>query len=153
MKSVEVELTPTPEGVPVGVGGVTLHRLPVITDVRGNLSVGEFERQIPFVPKRYFLVFDVPSMETRGEHAHHSCEEFLICVRGSCSVLVDDGRAKREIRLDHHSLGLNLPPMVWRVHHKYTADAMLLALASTYYEPGDYIRDYKTFLRLTRDVA
>jgi UDP-2-acetamido-3-amino-2,3-dideoxy-glucuronate N-acetyltransferase len=150
MKSVEVVPTPTPDGVPVGVGAVALHHLPVIADARGNLSVGEFERQIPFIPKRYFMVFDVPSRETRGEHAHRECHQFLICVRGECAVIVDDGRERREIVLDHLSLGLHLPPMTWGVQHRYSHEAVLMVFASHYYDAADYIRDYEEFLGLAR---
>ena len=69
------------------VRGVTTHKFPLIPDLRGSLTAGEFDQHIPFAPKRYFMVFDVPSKETRGEHAHRVCQQFLICVRGSCAVL------------------------------------------------------------------
>ena len=82
-----------------------LHQLHFVEDMRGNLSVGEYHRDIPFVPKRYFLVFDVPTPEVRGEHAHKLCHQFLICVRGSCRVLLDDGTHRREIMLDRPDLG------------------------------------------------
>ncbi len=135
-------------GARVGVGGVTFHRLPVIGDARGDLSVGEFERDIPFVPKRYFMVFDVPSEETRGEHAHRECHQFLICVRGRCSVIIDDGVRRREIVLDHLSQGLHLPPMTWGTQHRYSPDAVLIVFASHHYDAADYIRDYADFARL-----
>lgn len=136
-----------------GIGGVTLHELPLIRDMRGRLSVGEFERSVPFVPKRYFLVFDVPSREVRGEHAHKTCHQFLVCVSGSCAVLVDDGSARREVCLDTPSLGLYIPPMVWSVQYKYTQNAMLLVFASDYYDPADYIRDYAEYRRLVNASA
>jgi carbonic anhydrase/acetyltransferase-like protein (isoleucine patch superfamily) len=132
------------------VHGVTLHHFPVIQDLRGLLTVGEFDRQIPFVPRRYFLVYDVPSRESRGEHAHRSLHEFLICLRGSCAVVVDDGHHKVEIALDRPDRGLYLPPMTWRIHYKYTPDAMLLVFASHLYDPDDYIREYDTFLATVR---
>jgi acetyltransferase-like isoleucine patch superfamily enzyme/dTDP-4-dehydrorhamnose 3,5-epimerase-like enzyme len=132
----------------LGIAGVTLHDLPVIRDMRGSISVGEVERHVPFVPKRYFLVFDVPGREVRGEHAHRTCHQFLVCISGSCAVLVDDGTARREVSLDRPSLGLYLPPMVWSVQYKYTADAKLLVLASEYYDPDDYIRDYAEYRHL-----
>lgn len=137
-----------PTGTSVGVGAVTLHRLPVIGDARGDLSVGEFERDIPFVPKRYFMVFDVPSEETRGEHAHRECHQFLICVRGRCAVIVDDGVRRRELVLDHLSIGLYLPPMTWGTQYKYSKDAVLMVFASHHYEATDYIRNYDDFVRL-----
>jgi UDP-2-acetamido-3-amino-2,3-dideoxy-glucuronate N-acetyltransferase len=128
------------------VKGVTVHKFPIIPDIRGNLTVGEFEKQIPFIPKRYFMVFDVPSKETRGEHAHRELHEFLVCVRGSCAVLTDDGINRNEVLLDSPDRGIYLPPMVWRVHYKYSADAIVLVFASHYYDPADYIRDYDQFL-------
>ncbi len=130
------------------VRGVTLHSLPEIPDLRGSLSVGEFERTIPFAVKRYFLVYDVPSLETRGEHAHHECHQFLISVRGQCNVLVDDGKNREEIMLNRPSFGLYLPPMTWGIQYKYSRDAVVLVFASHYYDNADYIRDYGDFLRL-----
>ena len=105
--------------IATGVQGVTLHRLLMVEDLRGNLSVGEFPGQIPFVPQRYFIVFDVPGKDVRGEHAHKQCHQFLVCVRGSMSVVVDDGRMSEEILLDGPNIGLYVPPMVWALQYKY----------------------------------
>ena len=77
----------------------------VVKDLRGNLSVGEFETDIPFAVKRYFLVFNVPSIETRGEHAHIHCRQFLLCVRGRCSIAADDTVNRREFVLERPNLG------------------------------------------------
>lgn len=139
---------PTPSVERLGVGEVTLHRLKFVPDMRGSLSVGEFERDVPFVVKRYFLVFDVPSEKTRGEHAHRRCHQFLICVKGSCAVVADDGVARAEVLLDAPSLGLHLPPMTWGIQYKYSADAVLLVFTSDYYDAGDYIREYAEFTAL-----
>jgi UDP-2-acetamido-3-amino-2,3-dideoxy-glucuronate N-acetyltransferase len=128
------------------VQGVTLHRLPVIPDLRGNLTVGEFAKDIPFVPQRYFMVFGVPNREVRGEHAHRECHQFLICVRGSCSVVADDGERRIEVLLDAPEKGLYLPPMTWGIQYRYTSDALLLVFASHYYDAADYIRDYAQYL-------
>lgn len=129
------------------VRGVTLHRLPLITDLRGSLSAGEFPTAIPFEPKRYFIVFDVPGKDVRGEHAHRICHQFLVCVNGSVSVVVDDGQTSEEVALDERNVGLYLPPMVWGVQYRYSADAILLVFASHPYDPSDYIRNYDEFLR------
>jgi dTDP-4-dehydrorhamnose 3,5-epimerase-like enzyme len=128
------------------VSGVTVHRLPFVEDMRGNLTVGEFERSVPFAVKRYFMVFDVPSAEVRGEHAHRKCHQFLICARGSVSVVVDDGTHREEIALDAPNVGIYVPPLVWAVQYRYSRDAILLVFASEYYESADYIRDYAQFL-------
>ena len=148
----------TPAKVEVGtsatrVDGVTLHRLPQVADIRGSLTVGEFDRNIPFVAKRYFMVFDVPSVETRGEHAHRVCHQFLICVRGSCALVADDGINRQEFLLDRQDLGVHLPPMVWGIQYKYSADAVLLVFASHYYDSADYIRDYSQFRQLAGAAA
>lgn len=135
------------ESVPVS-GPAVIHQLPRISDMRGNLSVGEFERSVPFDAKRYFLVFDVPSVETRGEHAHKACHQFLVCVRGSVNVVADDGRDRQEYVLDRPEKGLHLPPMVWGIQYKYSPDAVLLVFASHYYDADDYIRDYEQFRHL-----
>ena len=135
------------------VKGVNLHHMPRIPDIRGNLTVGEFDRSIPFLTKRYFMVFDVPSVETRGEHAHRECHQFLICVRGNCSVVADDGKSRQEFLLDRPDIGIHLPPMVWGIQYKYSADAVLLVFASHYYDNADYIRDYSEFRQITAPTA
>ncbi len=134
--------------VATDVRGVTLHRLKQVKDLRGSLSVGEFARDIPFAVKRYFLVFDVPSVETRGEHAHRTCHQFLLCVRGECAVVADDGTRRQEFKLDRPDLGVHLPPLTWGVQYKYSADAVLLVFASEHYNADDYVRDYDEFLTL-----
>ena len=126
-----------------------MHHLRLVKDMRGDLSVGDFESQIPFAPKRYFLVFNVPSEKTRGEHAHRECHQFLICVKGRCSVMVDDGQQRMEVLLDNPAAGLYLPPMVWGTQYKYSQDAILLVFASHSYDPADYVRDYTEFMTLT----
>ena len=88
----------------------------------------------------------------RGEHAHREQSQFLVCVKGACSVAVDDGAKREEIRLDRPNLGLLLPPMVWGTQYKYSADAVLLVLASGCYDAEDYIRDYDDFCDLIGNI-
>lgn len=130
------------------VQGVTVRRMKNVKDLRGNLSVGEFPADIPFEVKRYFLVYGVPSMETRGEHAHRACHQFLICVHGSCSVVADDGHTRQEFKLDRPEIGIHLPPLTWGTQYKYSPDAVLLVFASEHYDAMDYIRDYEQFTQL-----
>jgi len=132
------------------VRGVTLHRLPYVHDLRGNLSFGEIGDQLPFEVKRYFLVYSVASKEIRGEHAHRSLHQFLICVHGRCHVVADDGANRQEFVLDNPTIGIHLPPMVWGIQYKYSEDAVLLVLASDKYDPASYIRDYSEFLDLVK---
>ncbi len=132
-----------------GTAGFSLHSLKVIRDHRGNLSVGETAGEIPFVPKRFFTIFDVPAGATRGEHAHRHCHEFLVCVAGSCDVIVDDGRSRRRISLASADTGLHLAPMTWRTMDNFSPGAVLLVLCSEPYDESDYIRHYEEFVELT----
>jgi len=136
------------EAIETSVGGATLYSLPQFRDARGSLSVGEFPNAVPFEVARYFMVFDVPSAEIRGEHAHKACHQFLIAAHGSISVVADDGRNREEFMLDSPAKGLHLAPWTWGVQYKYSSDAVLLVFASRRYEADDYIRDYDQFLKL-----
>jgi carbonic anhydrase/acetyltransferase-like protein (isoleucine patch superfamily) len=129
------------------VDGVTLDRVRLIKDLRGNLCARQVDASLPFVPLRYFVVSDVPSQKVRGEHAHRKCKQFLVCLRGSVSVVVDDAQHRQEFLLDSPELGLYVPPLVWAIQYKYSADATMLVLASEPYDSADYIRDYDVFLR------
>jgi acetyltransferase-like isoleucine patch superfamily enzyme len=131
--------------------GVGIYKMPLVTDMRGNLSVGEFENHLPFAPKRYFLVFDVPSKEVRGEHAHKTLHEFLVCVHGSCSLVVDDGSNRQELVLDRPDIGVHIQPMTWITQYHYTQDAVLLVLASDVYKSDDYIRDYDQYIEALKE--
>jgi len=144
---VQVE-TDTPCVYKTGVSGVNRHHFSVASDIRGSLIAGEFEKFIPFHVKRYFLVFDVPSIETRGQHAHYECHQFLTCVKGSCVVVADDGENREEFLLENPNTGLYLPPMTWGIQYKYSDDCVLLVFASHHYDNSDYIRDYSIFLNL-----
>lgn len=135
---------------PSRVNGVKLHRFSRFSDIRGSLSVGEFKRDLPFEPKRFFLVFDVPTQETRGEHAHKRCHQFLICTKGSVRVLADDGERRDEFLLDAPEVGLHLPPMIWGTQYQYSRDAVLLVFASEPYDSEEYVRDYDEFMRMTK---
>lgn len=132
---------------PSRVPTVQLYELPHILDMRGSLSVAEVGDQLPFEPKRYFVVFDVPTAEVRGEHAHRTLQEFLVCIKGSVRLAVDDGQHRDEFVLDRPNLAVHVMPMTWITQYNYTPDGTLLVLASDVYDPADYIRDYDEFLR------
>jgi UDP-2-acetamido-3-amino-2,3-dideoxy-glucuronate N-acetyltransferase len=132
------------------VKGVRRIVLPQNIDIRGTLCVGELKQFLPFECKRFFMVYNVPSVETRGEHAHRECHQFLICVTGSVTVLVDDGFSRESFDLSSKDVGLYIPPMVWGVQYKYSSDSVLLVLASHNYDKSDYIRNYNEFIKLTR---
>jgi acetyltransferase-like isoleucine patch superfamily enzyme len=136
------------QDVPCPVKGVAIINLPTFEDMRGRLTVGERDRHIPFTVERWFLVYGVPSKDVRGEHAHKALHQFLVCTHGTCSVMVDDGRNRADIVLDRPDIGIHLPPMVWGAQYNFSPEAVLLVMASAFYDPGDYIRDYDEFLAL-----
>ena len=144
---VQSEASPVVKGPLKNVTEVMIYDMPVITDLRGTISAGEIEANLPFQPQRYFVVFDVPGKEVRGEHAHKQCHQVLVCLRGHVSVMVDNGRERQEILLNSPSLGLHVPPMIWAVQYKYSEDALLLVIASQKYDSNDYIRSYDHFLQ------
>lgn len=148
------DAAPSPAGPqPSRVRGVTLHTLHQALDMRGTLTVAEFGQDIPFAAQRCFLVHDVPSVEVRGEHAHHRCAQFLVAAKGSLRVIADDGAQREEFTLDDPRTGLLLPPLTWGIQYHYSHDAVLLVLASHHYDPADYIRDYDEFLAIARKTA
>ena len=138
----------SPRVIDSAVRGVRLHVLREVKDARGDLCVAEVGADLPFAVQRSFLIYNVPSAELRGAHAHHRCHQFLMAVKGSIHVTADDGARREEFVLDRPNLGLHLPPMVWGVQHRYSADAVLLVLASDRYDAADYIRDYAEFTLL-----
>ncbi len=131
----------------LAVPGVHVQRFATFADMRGTLTAGELPSEdVPFVPKRWFMVYDVPSREVRGEHAHRICHQFLVCVSGSVGVVVDDGQCRGEVLLDDLTLGIYIPPLVWGSQFRYQPGSVLLVLASHPYDPDDYIREYDLFL-------
>jgi UDP-2-acetamido-3-amino-2,3-dideoxy-glucuronate N-acetyltransferase len=132
------------------VANATLRRIPRIADLRGALTFGEIGAHLPFEPKRFFAIYDVPGREVRGEHAHRELQQFLICLKGSCVVVLDDGRERDEVVLATPEIGLYIPPMVWGIQYLYSPDALMLVLASDVYRASDYIRDYDEFIGLVR---
>jgi UDP-2-acetamido-3-amino-2,3-dideoxy-glucuronate N-acetyltransferase len=145
-----LDLPPAAGPTATRVQGVVMYRLPLVHDLRGMLSFGEVGRPVPFEVKRYFLVFDVATEQVRGEHAHRTLHQFLVCVHGRCAIVADDGTNRQEFLLDSPQIGIHIPPMTWAVQYKYSADGVLMALASDIYDPADYIRDYAEFLALRK---
>ena len=135
-----------PTQIHLQVGGCMLHLMRKVDDARGSLTVGEAPTQLPFAPQRYFIVFNVPSDSLRGAHAHRLCQQFLVCVRGSCQILLDDGKQRCELTLDTPDVGVFVPELIWGTQHQYSSDAALMVLASRTYEPEDYIHTYDEFV-------
>ena len=117
-------------------------------DERGNLVVVEGESDIPFDIKRVFYIYGSDSEVVRGQHANRESEFVLINVSGTSTVRVDDGKTQTVYYLDRPHIGIYLPRMVWKDMYDFSPDSVLLCLASTKYDPDEYIRDYDTFLSL-----
>lgn len=149
---IEPAPAPTPGDIYVSrVRGVRLSRLTRASDLRGSLTAITFADEVPFVPARAFTVFDVPSRDVRGMHAHHVCAQLLVCVAGSMVCVADDGVEREQFTLDDPAIALYLPPMTWGTQYRYSADAVLLVLASHPYDSSDYIKDYDEFLAAARE--
>lgn len=129
-------------------GGARLFRLHQADDLRGSLAAIEFAKDLPFLPQRFFTVFDVPSAHVRGEHAHRTCSQVLVCLAGSVSALVDDGDRRDEVQLNDPRVALYIPAMVWGSQFRFSADAVLGVFASRPYDSEDYIREYDDYLAL-----
>ena len=134
----------------LGVRGASLVRLHSVVDSRGELVVGELGRGLPFSPRRLFAISRVPGKDIRGEHAHRELRQMLVCLAGSVLAEVDDGERRRAVLLDSPRVGLAVEPMVWGAQSQYSADAVLLVIASREYDPADYIREYDAFLAAVR---
>lgn len=126
--------------------GAVVYEIPHFEDERGALGVLEIARELPFECQRIFYTYTVPEGSVRGEHAHKTCEQFLIAIRGELHVAVDDGSVRDEIVLDTPARGLHLPSGCWGEQFSHSPDCILLVLASRPYENADYIRNYSDYL-------
>lgn len=135
-----------PDPDALGIAGTRLVKQRTIVERRGRLTVGQTGDGLPFLPRRYFVISEVPEMDIRGEHAHRRLHQFLVCLAGSVIVDVDDGARRATVVLDSPEAGVHIPPMVWASQHDYTRDAVLLVMASAEYDAADYIRDHAEFL-------
>lgn len=123
--------------------------LPKISDPRGNLSVIEELKDIPFKIERTYWIYDVPGGESRGGHAYKENQEFIVALSGSFDVVLDDGIEKRSFSLNRSYNGLFVPKGYWREMTNFSTNSLALVLSSTRYDANDYIRDYDVFLKYT----
>lgn len=121
-------------------------QLSKISDPRGNLSVIEELKDIPFKIERTYWIYDVPGGESRGGHAYRENQEFIVALSGSFDVVLDDGKEKKVFSLNRSYNGLYVPKGMWRVMENFSTNSLALVLSSTKYDVNDYIRDYQQFL-------
>lgn len=117
-----------------------------IIDPRGNLTVAEGCKDVPFDVKRVYWVYDVPAGENRGGHAHKKCQEFIIALSGSFHVTLDNGLEQVTVLLNHPYQGLFVDTSTWRTLDDFSSGAVCLVLASETFDEADYIREYDAFL-------
>lgn len=122
--------------------------LPKILDRRGNLSIIEELKNIPFKIERVFWIYDVPGGESRGGHAYYESEEFIVALSGSFDITINDGKETKTYSLNRSYYGLYIPKMVWREFSNFSTNSVALVLSSTKYDEQDYIRDFDVYKRL-----
>lgn len=122
------------------------------SDRKGNISVIENNKELPFEVQRIFYLYDIPGGESRGAHAHKECHQFLVAASGSFEVILNDGKVERTIYLNQPYKGLHIPPGVWASEVNFSSGAICLVLASHKYDESDYIRSYNEFLRYRNEV-
>jgi hypothetical protein len=121
--------------------------LPKITDPRGNLTVVEQLKEVPFEIKRVYWTYDVPGGERRGGHAHKNLQQLIVALGGSFHVTLDNGKEKETYLLNHPYQGLLIPTMTWRTLEDFSSGAVCMVLTSDFYDEDDYIREYDDFLK------
>lgn len=115
---------------------------------RGNLYVGTGGKNIPFEIQRFYVIRDVPPGETRGTHAHRTCEQAVFALNGSFDILIDDGKEERTVHMDSPTTGVRLPPKTWHSLSNFSPDCVALVLSSEPYRAEEYIHDYEEFKRI-----
>ena len=120
-------------------------------DKRGQLISMEEFKDIPFRIKRVYYMYDTETGMVRGKHAHKNLEQILVCIHGSCKVLMDNGHEKKVIPLERPYEGLYVANNIWREMFDFSSDAVLLVFASELYDEDDYIRDYDEFLKFVEE--
>lgn len=122
-------------------------QLPKYLDERGNLSVIEELKEVPFKIARAYWIYDVPGGEARGGHAYKENQEFIVAMSGSFDVHLDNGKEKQTFHMNRSFYGLYVPKGLWREMDNFSTNSLALVLSSTSYEVSDYIRDYDEFIR------
>lgn len=126
---------------------VKIIKFKIMGDERGSLIALEENCNVPFDVKRVYYIFDTKEGVRRGYHAHKNLKQLAVCVRGSCTFLLDDGHAQEHVKLSSPTQGLLIEGLVWREMYDFSPDCVLMVLADAYFDENDYIRDYGHFLK------
>lgn len=119
-------------------------------DERGDLVSLEQNKNIPFEIKRVYYLVNTAQGMSRGYHAHKKLKQILVCIKGSCEIILDDSLNRERVVLNNFFKGIYIDSLIWREMHHFSDDCVLLVVASEHYDESDYIRDYNQFLRLAR---
>ncbi len=130
---------------------IKMYHFPPHGDDRGQLVAIEAMRDLPFEVKRVYYIYDTLPGVRRGFHAHKCLQQILVCVNGSCKIHLDDGTDTAEVVLDKPYEGLYIANNMWREMYDFTPGAVLLVLASEYYDEADYIRNYADFIKMVKE--
>ncbi len=130
---------------PLSVSGAALWPLKRAKDERGSLVFANFDDKLPFLPRRFFVLYNIADGAVRGNHAHRKCEQFIIPVQGLCDVTIDDGTDRETVKLTGPDMGLYLPAGIWTILDNFSQGASVLVLASHFYDEYDYIPAYEDF--------
>lgn len=131
----------------ISVHDCSIVELPIVHNESGNISVLENQKNIPFDIKRVYYLYDVPMGAERGGHAHYELQQYVVAASGSFTFVLDDGKEKKEIFLNHPNKALNIKPGIWREMKDFSSGSVCLVLANMEYTEQDYIRNYEEFLK------
>jgi dTDP-4-dehydrorhamnose 3,5-epimerase-like enzyme len=131
---------------PSSVYDCSIIELPVNHREKGNLTVVENSKNIPFDVRRVYYLYDVPAGEARGGHAHRELRQLIVAASGSFNVVLFDGKVKRTVTLNRPFYGLLVVPGIWRELNDFSSGSVCLVLASHLYDENDYIREYHNFV-------
>lgn len=141
-------ITPTP------INGETIRTITFQPkgDAKGWLIALQAGEQVPFAIQRIYYIYATDAGVRRGRHAHRRLRQMAICVAGSCRFIMDDGFKRQVITLDKNTEGLLIEPMIWHEMEAFSANCVLLVLASDRYDETEYIRNYEEFVALARGL-
>jgi len=126
----------------------------IIDDRDGNLCVIEECRDIPFKIRRVYFINHLENhISARGQHAHKTLQQVIFCIQGSFTLKLDDGTTQQDIIMDRDNIGIILGVGLWHTMTQFSSGCVLLILASDFYDADDYIRDYNTFLQVTKNIS